>query len=478
MKATLALVLTLALGSILPAAASGPAATPRHPHDLTLGPLEFTPLKVERDTLDCGIPVLLNVDHDLPLLDLTMQFRMGRRYLPVESHVVSDIMSPLWRDGGTTTIRPDSLDDLLTALDATISTWVGEMTGGVSVSLSSEDLTQALPLWRDVILRPGFDTDRLQRARANRLKSLQEINNDPQAIAFRRIRWLLLGEKHPGAHLQTRGEIDQVDPSALRDLHSRFVRPSNAFLGVSGDFDRRKMLTLLNDLFRDWPRSGSTAAPVLQDWTPHPEPGVYLLRGDYEQSQVCFGRIIRELNDDSPDYAAVQILSYALGNSRVFYRVREEGLSYGAQVWTDVGRDFTTLQGFGSGRGAATVALARALLEETRGLKTKPIVSREMESARIFRIGGHLAASETPAALVSRRIDALVMGKPEDYQDQLLRRLRTVTAADLERVADRYVTRSDSLVVLILGKPEEFDAPLDSLGLGPARELKPVVFGE
>ncbi|MCY3018123.1 MAG: hypothetical protein NTW87_03705, partial [Planctomycetota bacterium] len=88
---------------------------------------------------------------------------------------------------------------------------------------------------------------------------------------------------------------------------------------------------------------------------------LYLLRGNYEQSQVRVGRLIPDLTDQSPDYAAATILSFGLGYERVFYRVREEGLTYGATMMLNVGEERSGLRGFGSCRGDATVPLLRAI---------------------------------------------------------------------------------------------------------------------
>jgi hypothetical protein len=53
--------------------------------------------------------------------------------------------------------------------------------------------------------------------------------------------------------------------------------------------------------------------------------------------------------------------------------------------------------------------------------------------------------------------------------------LRGAKARDLRRAAERYLGRSDSLVVLVVGDPHQLAGALDSLGLGPVRLLKPVV---
>jgi len=468
----------LALMILLAGVAAAGADTPRRPEELKLGPLEFNPVQVTRDTLACGVPVILYENHDLPILDLTIQFRMGIRYLPVTQQTAARILSSLWRDGGTEKLSADSLDFVLTALDASVSSGVGQRTSGVSISLSTEDAARALPLWRDVALEPRFEADRFERARANRLKEIQEINNDPAAIAAQRLGWLVWGQDHPAAHVDTRAEIEGVTPAGLRAIHARYVRPENAVIGVSGDFRRAEMLARLNELFREWPATGPYEPPVAAPWDPHPAPGVYLLRGDYAQSQVRIARMVPGLTESSPDLAACRLLSFALGYERVFYRTREEGLSYGTYVALSVGDEYSQLRGGGSGRSEATLPLLRAMLGEIADLPARPVTSEELEAARILQVGGEIQSSETAAAIVQRRVESLLRDRPEDFYEQLLRRLREATPEDLARVGTTYVTREDPWIVLVLGNPDTFGEPLESLGLGPVRELEPVVFGE
>jgi zinc protease len=422
--------------------------------------------------------VILHENHDLPILDLVISFRMGERFLPPELHTACALFGSLWRDGGTRSLSPDSLDSILTALDGTVASRIAMRSGGVEISLSSEDARAALPLWRDVVLHPRFDPGRLERAQANRLRELQGINNDPGEIASRHLDWLLLGREFPSARLETRADIEGATVEQIRALHARFVRPENAIIGVSGNFRREEMLALLESLFREWPVTGPYSPPTAEPWIPDPQPGVYLLRGDYEQSHVRLGRLIPDLTDDSPEYAAAEILSFALGYERIFYRTREEGLSYGTSVMLWVGEERSLLSGFGSGRGEATVPLLRVMLEECRRVGNDPISGTDLEGARAFEIGIEVRAQEDAASIVRTRVGDRLRGRPDDFRERHLERLQTAGEADLARLAERYVAVDEPWVVLVLGDPDGFGTPLDSLGLGPVRELTPVRFGE
>jgi zinc protease len=450
--------------------------TPRRPEELHLKPLEFSPRAPQRDTLACGVPVFLAENHDLPICDVTIVFAMGERYLPVERRAACEILGTTWRPGGTEALPPDSLDERLAALDAEITSNVGLRTGGISASFASSDVEAVLPVWRDIVLHPRFDPDRLEKAKDDRIRDLQAINNDPERIANERSTRLLQGAEYPTSHYETRAEIEAVGREDLLGLHGQFVHPDHAVIGVSGDFDRASIMRELNGLFAGWPRQGEILEAAT--WTVRPEPGVYLLPGDYEQSQVRILRWMPGITISSAEYPAAEILGFAFGYGRVFYRTREEGLSYGTAVMMELGDDYSDVWGFGSCRGDATVKLLRSMLDEMGGLKEKPITPEELETSRTFRTGTVVRSFETPGAIASDAAYNVAMGRPADFEGRYLDGLKSATVEDVKALSSRYITPRDSLIVFVLGNPRDFDMPLDSLGLGPVRTLDPVRFGE
>ncbi len=454
------------------------AETARHPDELSYTPVQFDMATAERDTLESGIPVLLFQNNSLPLLNISIVFRMGLRYLPVESFAASRLLGEVWRDGGTEKMSPDSLDERLARKNIQISTSSGNTFGRVSVSMVSEDLREGLQLWSDVLLHPAFEEDRLERARGRRIKALQSINNRPGSIADHRFSLLISGRDNPRNYLESKAEIEAVTPEALRELYSKFVHPKNALIGISGDFQPGQILPLLNEVLSGWDHDPQFELPVKNDWTPKPEPGVYILPGEYAQSQIRVGRKVFNLNRRSPDYAAARIQNYAVGYGRVYFRARQEGLSYGFALLLSVNDEDATLGTLGSSRPEVTVPLIDIALEEVGGAKTNPLSEKEIEPARNYFIGDLIRMNERPVAIVNQVLDDLINGRSQDSREQYFEALKGASLEEIRRCGEEYNHLDDSLVVLVVGDPSKLDTPLDSLGLGPVIELKPIQFGE
>ncbi len=453
-------------------------ATPRHPDELALEPIDFTSPQAVEAQLSSGIPVYIFENHDLPLVSIDIRFRMGRRYLDPEEFAAIGLLGRLWDTGGAGNLSPEALEERLAALDVTISAWVSNRAGSVSAFMVREDLREAISLWRDVLLEPRLDKERLKRSQAQALKDVQRINNNPDAIADQRFYRLLYGEEFPGVQLDTRASIEDVARDDLIRLHRRFVHPDNAIIGVSGDVGQHEILTLLDEVLAGWGEDVRFEPPSQAEWTPHPRPGVYVLTGDYEQSQVRIGRLIPHLTRTSPDYPISRILDFALGWGRVFYRSRAEGISYGAAVRVEAGEERATLNGFGSTGAGTTVDLLRLLIEEVDRMESEPFSVEEIETSRSFMIGTEISRSETARGIIGRKLEAITLGRPDDYIEVQLDGLKAADAAMASSFVDRYVHSDEPLVVFALGDPEKFGASLEDLGQGDVVELEPIIFGE
>jgi zinc protease len=463
----------------LAAAASAAEPTPRHPRELPAPPpLDFRLPDLARSSLSRGIPMYGLEDHDLPLVTVAIRFPLGTRYVDAGDLDALELMAQAWQTGGTRDLDPDAYDARLAALDAQIHVGIGERSCQVTASCVRDDLDEVLALWRDVVVHPRFDEGRLARGRAKRIRDLQAINDDPGRVASVWLSWLARGRDHPGARLPTRAALDSVGVEALRRIHRRFVDPKGAVIGASGDFDPRDMKRTLDRLFADWRGAPDYAPPRLNDWPVAAAPGLYLLPGSWEQSHVEIGRHVPGLGRRSPDHAAAQILDFAVGYGRIFYRSRSEGLSYGASMFLDADDDDALLEAFGSCRPEATADMAAMLVDELRKARQNPPDESEIATSRTFRVGGVISTSEVPRRAIGTRIGDIAEGRGEDFLKKYLAGLQACGPEDVRRVAERCLAEPSGMVVLVLGDPEKFGRPLAELGLGEPVRLEPAVFGE
>lgn len=467
-------ILWLLVGS---AAFAAVDETPRHPGELILPPLELDIPEPAEMHLSNGVRVLLFENHDLPLVTLSAYVTMGDRYLPPERHTADRLLSDVWDEGGIGDLPPAAVDAQVAALGMSLSSGVGDARAYVQASMVREDLAEGAALWRDLLRAPRFDPERLERAKAHLLKDVQGINDDPDRLAETWFRRLLSGETSPEGRVHTRAGIESVTRDDLLALYDQFVRPERVVVGVSGDMDMPGTIALLESLLGDW--RGDAPATTLEPyvWERAPRPGVFLLPGDFQQCHLRMGRGVPELTDRAADYPESLLLDFGVGYLRIFYRTRGAGLSYGTTTRLTANESRGRFWALGSTRPGSITELVAAIREEVAGLAERPLGDAELETARTFILGTQIRMMETGRDVVSKALDAIVLGRPAGYTADLIAGLQACTVESMAEAAARYVGFGDTPVLLVVGDPEGGVASLEALGLGPVTVLEPVEFG-
>ena len=112
---TLATVLPLA-ALTLAAAAPDAVAQVATPSELKYPALPaFQVPKPARFVLPNGMVVMVLEDHELPLVNVTARIRTGSLLEPAEKTGLAGLVGTVLRTGGTTTRKPDALDEFLEA---------------------------------------------------------------------------------------------------------------------------------------------------------------------------------------------------------------------------------------------------------------------------------------------------------------------------------------------------------------------------
>jgi hypothetical protein len=102
-------------------------------------------------------------------------------------------------------------------------------------------------------------------------------------------------------------------------------------------------------------------------------------------------------------------------------------------------------------------------MEELRGIRGDvPVTERELEFAKQAIVRGFPRSFETPGQIGNRLTDLVLYGLPDDYFNNYSARVRAVTLADVQRVAQKYLDPSRA-AVLVVGDRKEIERGLRSL---------------
>jgi len=426
----------------------------------------FKPPQPKRVELKNGMVIFLQEDHELPLIDGTARIRGGSVNEPAGKVGLVDMYGEVWRTGGTKTQTGDQLDDFLEVRAAKVETGGGPDSTTISWSCLKGDLDDVFKAFVDVLQNPEFRADKLDIAQKEEFDGISRRNDDVGEIAHRESVKLGYGPNNPYARVAEYATVAPVTRQDLIDWHGKYVHPNNIILGVSGDFDSAAMEARLRAAFDSWPKG--PAAPRKIDVKYSPAPSAYYLVSKEDVNQSNIHMVGLGTTRDNPDYYAISVFNEAFGggfSSRLFNDIRtKRGLAYsvGGGIGTNFGHPGILQVTIGT-KSQSTIEAIQAATEDIENLSKQPITDDEIQRAKDAILNAFIFRLDSPDKILAERMTYEYYGYPPDWLDKFQEEVKKVAAADVNRVASKYLHR-DQMAVLVVGNPKEFEKPLSSLG--------------
>lgn len=426
---------------------------------------EFKIARPEVHTLDNGLKLFLMEDHELPLISVSARIRTGAYYEPADKTGLAGIFGQAMREGGTTSMSGDEIDDFLAARAAFVETGVGGDSGSASMNCLKESFDDVFGVFIDVLRHPIFEQEKIDLAKRQVKTSIARRNDEIAQIAGREFRRLIYGYDSPLSRMTEYATVDAVTREELIAWHKKYYHPNNISLGVVGDFDPATMKAKIEQALGDWPAGpeagrGEVAFSV-------PAPGVHFIeKSDVTQAYVRMGHL--GIETKNPDYFAVQVMNEVFGGGfagRLFSNVRsDKGLAY--SVGGGVGSSFLRPGVFSVALSTKSETMAEAvdaLKEEIDGIIAGPPTPDEMSRAKESILNSFIFNYTSKRQILNQQMTYAYYGMPEDFLEQYRANIEKVSSEDVARVARKYI-HPDKLVLLVVGKSDDFDRPVSSFG--------------
>ncbi len=425
----------------------------------------FKPQQPKRIQLSNGMVIFLQEDHELPMIDGTARIRGGSVNEPAGKTGLIDIYSDVWRTGGTKSKTGDELDDYLEVRAAKVETGGSRDSTSISFSCLKGDLDDVFKVFLDVLQNPEFRAEKIDIAQKQEADGISRRNDQVDEIAGRESAKLAYGADNPYARVPEYATVAAVTRQDLIDWHEKYVHPNNIIVGINGDFDSAAMEARLRAAFDAGAKGPATPRDTLR-YSPA-DPGYYLIPKD-DVNQSTIEMVTLGTTRDNPDYYAINVFNTAFGggfSSRLLNDIRtKRGLAYhvGGGVGTNFGHPGVLRIAMGT-KSQSTIEAIKAVGEDIDNLAKQPITEEEVQRAKDEILNAFIFRLDSPDKILGERMTYEYYGYPADWLDRYQAEIKRVTAADVNRVATKYMHR-DKLAVLVVGNTKEFDKPLSSLG--------------
>lgn len=397
-----------------------------------------------RTVLPNGIVVLGAERPGLASAVLRAHLRAGSLYDGADTEGLARLTAAMLQHG-TEEHTFAALNELTDALGASIGVEAGRLHVDLTVRCLVEDFDRMVALLAEVMRRPVFPADELEKVRGQTVAAIVRAEQDTGAVAERGLRQLAYPPDHPYARsvIGTRETVPALERVALAAFHARHYRPDVLAMAVVGGLPFPAAVEAVAREFGDWAAEG--AAPPFA--VPPAAPPAAGPRRDAAlagktQADIALG--LPTLSRTDPDYYALDTANLILGRLGLYGRlgqtVREEqGLAY---------YSYSLLEGtlgpspWAARAGVAPANVARAvesIMAEVRRLGAEPVSAADLADAQDYLTGSLPLALESPDGVVRSFLSIESYDLGLDYLARYPGIIRALTPDQLQDAARRYL---------------------------------------
>ncbi|MFH1092335.1 MAG: insulinase family protein, partial [Pseudomonadota bacterium] len=399
--------------------------------------------------LSNGATLLVKADHSLPLVAVRAAFLGGLRYEDQRLSGVSNFLAEVW-DKGTKNYSAQELARKVEDIAASINSFSGRNSMGLEAEFLSGSLDRGLDLLAEVLIRPALSPEEVEKARTNILAAIKRQQDQVTARTF-----ILLAKTVYDGHPYSRNQlgtpetVSKINAEDIRAFYDQWVKPANMVLTIVGDVDPENIRDRLNQLFQGWTGQAAKepAIPPPASWQ-----GLKKAVEEVDKAQAHLVLAFPAPGLASPDRFALEVLDAVLSGmgGRMFIELRDkQSLAYNTQSLYQ--------PGLGVGLFGLYIAFDPPKLEQVQkgfqkiinDLLEKGITPQELEGAKEYILGTFDVGLQSYGAQASNLTFDVLYGLGLDYRRKYVAGINAVTAADVRRVAQKYLDVKQAAEVIV-----------------------------
>lgn len=422
------------------------------------------PTPVQRK-LKNGLTVLVIENHRLPTmsLDLVLPGASGLND-PQGLEGLAEATAAMLK-AGTPTRDSRQIADALSEIGATVTISSSGETAHIRGSALTENADAMFGILADILLNPTFPEDELNKWKARTLSRLQQLRASENFLGSERLRQILYPGDPRMIVAPSPDSIKKITRDNVKNFYEEHYRPTDALMGITGDVTTAQISAHLDKVLAKW-EQGTSDAPEFALKPPIPAKAVYLVdRPGSVQTLLLLAN--RAISRTDPDYVACEVLNQVLGAgppSRLFRNIREEkGFTYGVYSAFTASKYTQHFVADASVRTDVTGPAIDEFLKEFRDIRERPVPEDELDTAKRAIIASFALELERQASVLDHILTVREYGLPANYWDTFPAKVMAVTAADIQRVAKKYVPM-DNLQLVAVGDASKIRSVLEKYG--------------
>src|SRR3954465_8137573 len=301
---------------------------------------------VTREVLDTGLRLITESMPHVRSVSIGVWLTRGSRHESEDRGGIAHFVEHMLFKG-TGTRSAEDIAQAIDSIGGQLDAFTAKEYASYYIKVLDGHLPLAVDLLSDIVLRPAFAADEVEREKKVILEEIKMVEDTPDDLVhelFTQHFW----ENHPLGRpiLGSKESVESFTTDLLRDYFRNAYTAKNLIVSAVGNLEHQRVRDLVEERF------GSLVEPgeAFRDEAPQVIPKVLVRNKELEQSHLCVGVSSYPQNHD--DRYSSYVLNTLLGgsmSSRLFQNVREKrGLAYavfsGLSAYRDAG-SFTVYAG-------------------------------------------------------------------------------------------------------------------------------------
>lgn len=310
----------------------------------------------------------------------------------------------------------------------------------------NEDFEKALALLNDIVLNTTFEE--FDKEKAKMIGELNaELDSAKVKVSDLFTKTIYKNHFYGNCYTKILENIDKITKNYVIDSYKKILETGNKVVVLVGDIEENG---LIEKYLSDIPQSNNTSVnitaplPIKQEYTE-------IIKHDANQAQILQGWLTPTISDK--EYPVLMLLNIILGasglSSRLFLELREKkGLAYTVRTAYETHLKSAVFSIYIGTEPCNIQTSIGGFKEEIEKIKKVPVGVEELHNAKNNLIGKQQFLSETNSQQANIMAYYAIMGKPFNYQENVIELIKQVTPKDILDCANKYFTEDYVLAVL------------------------------
>lgn len=415
----------------------------------------YAAVKIQHWQTPAGAEVYFVEDHDLPIVDVSVNFAAGSARDTAEKSGVAGItkyMMTLGAAGMSDEVIANKMADIGAILGGEFDT---DRAAFKLRTLSSErEQNQALDVFIKILQKPDFPDTVLSREKARIISGLQESATQPESISNKAFMKAMYGT-HPYS-LDESGEVETVSKikrEDLQDFYNKYYGAKGAVIAMIGDLTREQANKIAENIASGMPNAAEV--PPIAPISLPTQPNVQRITHPASQSHILLG--YPGIKRGDPDLFPLYVGNYILGGggfvSRLTEEVREKrGLVYSVYSYFMPMAELGPFQiGLQTKKDQADAAI-KLVHETLDNFLKNGVTEAELKAAKANIIGGFPMRIDSNSKILDYLAVIGFYKLPLSYLDDYNKKVASVTTSQIKDAFNRRL-KPENFVTIIVGDP-------------------------